>query len=169
MKKINLLIILLAIIPLVSANSPYDNIHVKVAEGLILFSPLLFLIEILLFWLGVKDFLNVKISFVKSIKIVLIANIPTILLGFLITFPLSVVFVSIPPLAFLLTPSILFAISVTILVEFLIYTLFFTKDNISKIKLLLISAVTNLLSYSVLALLYTSIASYCHTHGCFSF
>ena len=128
---------LLFLIPLVSADfiMPWYNDILPVA--LMIF---VILVEAIGFWLlGNKKF-DIEVGLWKSFIVVLIANIITFFVGSLLMQMLSVDFYII----FLIT----FVLSV--LIEFLVYLIFFVNKKINRTGLFWISITVNFASYLIL-------------------
>jgi len=105
--------------------------------------PVIVLIEALIFWSIANKVLKVRIGFWKIILVTLIANIITSLLGTLI--PLSRFTVD-----NFIWIGVTFVFSV--LIEWVIYILFFKKVIIKNLDLLAISLAGNAITYALLVL-----------------
>ena len=106
--------------------------------------PVIVLIEVFIFWLVANKVKNISIGFWKLVLIIFIANIVTSLLG---TF--------IPLYRFIIENLIWIGVAfiLSVIIEWIIYLLFFRKSSIRILDLLTISFFGNFFSYVLLTLL----------------
>ncbi len=133
-----LLVVLSFIIPKVRAD-----IILPFSYVIIPFYPLFLIVELIFFWLLANKVFSIKISFWKSLLIVAVANIVTSLIGTFI------------PTYRDFTGPILIAFILSVVVEFIVFLLFFIKKDVKKINLFWISGIVNLVSYLILWIIFS--------------
>jgi len=107
------------------------------------FYPIFLVVELILFWLLANKVFSIKIGFWKSLLIVAVANIVTSLIGTFI------------PAYRDFTGPILIAFILSVIVEFIIFLLFFIKKDVKRINLFWISGIVNIVSYLILFVVFT--------------
>jgi len=106
------------------------------------FYPLFLIVELILFWLLANKVFSIKIGFWKSLLIVAVANIVTSLIGTFI------------PSYRDFTGPILIAFILSVIVEFIVFLLFFIKKDVKRINLFWISGIVNIVSYLILSAIF---------------
>ena len=146
----NRLILILPIVLSFLISPVNADIVVPLSTVTIPLYPLFLMVELIPFWLLSNKVFSIKIDFYRALLIVAVANIITSLMGNYIYYHRDL---SIP---------LLIAFIWSIIIEFVIYGLFFIliyrdvkKVFYQSIKLFLISVMTNTASYLPLLLLFT--------------
>tara|TARA_Y100000310_G_scaffold338017_1_gene426554 strand:- start:591 stop:1025 length:435 start_codon:yes stop_codon:yes gene_type:complete len=106
------------------------------------FYPLFLIVELIIFWVLANKIFSIKIGFWKSLLIVAVANIVTSLIGTFI------------PAYRDFNGPILIAFIASVIVEFIIFSLFFMKRKVKKINLFWISGIVNIVSYVILYIIF---------------
>lgn len=104
--------------------------------------PIIFIAELILFYLLMNKAFNIKTGFWRAALIVFIANLVTSIIGIFI--PVYRNFMTMFWIAFILT----------LVIEYLVLILFFLKREASKLSLFLVNLAMNVLSYSIVYIIH---------------